>query len=244
MARTIGPAVLARGTGEGELDVQWLMGVAPTIPTTVWATVGQRYDPGDKKYDNEPFLRWIVAVSNASQVPNVFTISYQDYEDTLSRAFMLRMNTEFAALALRGTTVTTGSGDWGVGCSAAGDFRSDFPSSSPYVLSVGATTFAGAHPTPERGAESGIHFSSGGFSNVFQTPAYQQAHVRRFLRTCPVRGALFNRSGRAFPDVSAVGWQFQYVINGAVGHVGGTSASSPAFAAGFGVAHNSRKAAI
>eukprot|EP01051_Picozoa_sp_SAG22_P001588 SAG22_NODE_64_length_23238_cov_83.185566_1_plen_359_part_00 len=35
-AVNLGPAVLPKGgTGEGELDVEWLMGVAPTIPTTV-----------------------------------------------------------------------------------------------------------------------------------------------------------------------------------------------------------------
>ena len=36
---TIGPATLPKGgTGEGSLDVQYMMGVSPHVPTVVWAT--------------------------------------------------------------------------------------------------------------------------------------------------------------------------------------------------------------
>ena len=36
---TIGPATLSKGgTGEGSLDVQYMMGVSPHVPTVVWAT--------------------------------------------------------------------------------------------------------------------------------------------------------------------------------------------------------------
>jgi hypothetical protein len=47
---------------------------------------GQIYNPGDNKYDNEPWLKWLVDVSNTSQIPNVFTMSYQDLEPTLTAA--------------------------------------------------------------------------------------------------------------------------------------------------------------
>eukprot|EP01052_Picozoa_sp_SAG31_P022801 SAG31_NODE_1834_length_7135_cov_6.903923_7_plen_144_part_00 len=136
------------------------MGVAPTIQTTVWATAGQRYNPQDKKYDNEPFLKWLVNVTSRpnSELPHVFTISYQDFEDTLTPAFMDRVSDEIARLAIRGITVSTGSGDWGVGCTADANFRGDFPSSSPYVVSVGATTFTGDQASVQAGAEVGIHF--------------------------------------------------------------------------------------
>lgn len=55
--------------------------------------------------------------------------------------------------------------------------------------------------------------------------------------------SVFNATGRGFPDVSAVGWEFQYVNNGVVGHVGGTSASSPTFAAVLSVLNSARLAA-
>jgi len=242
---SIGPATLPKGgTGEGDLDVEWIMGVAPTIPTTVWATAGQRFDPCDGKYDNEPFLKWLVNVSATPHIPNIFSISFQDFEDGLSVDFMDRVSNEFGTLAARGTTVVTGSGDWGTGCLADGLFRADFPSSSPYVVSVGATTFSDEFPTPTPGAEVGIHFSSGGFSNTFGRPSYQSQVVETFLakhNTAPKN--LFNQSGRAFPDVSAVGWNFQYVINGKVGSVGGTSASSPTFAAVLSLINSKRLAA-
>eukprot|EP01051_Picozoa_sp_SAG22_P001589 SAG22_NODE_64_length_23238_cov_83.185566_2_plen_276_part_00 len=189
-------------------------------------------------------------VTATKTVPHVFTISYQDFEDTLTPAFMDRVSDEIAGLAARGTTVTTGSGDWGVGCTADGVFRGDFPSSSPYVVSVGATTFTGAQSTVQPGAEVGIHFSSGGFSTHFARPRYQDKAVSAFLSTCaadktcpPAPGPLYNNSGRGFPDVAAVGWNLEYVINGKVGHVGGTSASSPVFAATLSLVNSARLAA-
>lgn len=46
---TIGPATLPKGgTGEGSLDVQYMAGVSPQVPTVVWATAGQVYNPDDK----------------------------------------------------------------------------------------------------------------------------------------------------------------------------------------------------
>ena len=54
------------------------MGVSPSIPTLVWATFGQRYDPADGKYDNEPFLKWAVNVSaTKGPIPYIFSLSYQ-----------------------------------------------------------------------------------------------------------------------------------------------------------------------
>lgn len=145
---------------------------------------------------------------------------------------MDRLNTEFAALAMRGTTLVTGSGDWGTGCDKADhtSYRADFPSSSPYVVSTGATTFAEGSAAV-MGKEVGVGFSSGGFSNHFPMPAFQRKGANEFLAGCPVPRSNFNASGRGFPDVSAVGVAFQIVINRQVNSVGGTSAASPTFGA-------------
>lgn len=246
--KTIGPAILEKGTAEGELDVEYIMGVSPSIPTLVWASFGQRYDPADGKYDNEPFLKWAVNVSaTKGPIPYIFSLSYQDFEDSLSAAYMTRLNTEFAGLAMRGTTIVTGSGDWGVGCApTTKKFQADFTSSSPYVVSVGATTFPGTpgHITPTPGTEVGIGFSSGGFSNQFTQPNYQQAAVAKFLagkRLPP--SSMYNASGRGFPDVSAIGDEFQCTFNNKTSYVGGTSASSPTFAAVLSRINNARLAA-
>ena len=205
--------------------------IVSTQITQLLVLQGQRYDPGDKHYDNEPFLSWVVNVSATSgPVPSVFSISYQDYEDTCPAAFMDRLNTEFAALAMRGTTLVTGSGDWGTGCDKADHYRADFPSSSPFVVSTGATTFP-AGSAAAMGKEVGVAFSSGGFSRHFPMPSYQRKGVGKYLAGCQVPRSNFNASGRGFPDVAAVGVGFQIVVNRKVMPVGGTSAENPTFGA-------------
>jgi len=41
---------------------------------------------------------------------------------------------------------------------------------------------------------------------------------------------LYNKSGRGYPDVAALGTNFRVVVDGADPSIGGTSASSPTFA--------------
>ena len=69
----------------------------------------------------------------------------------------------------RGTEAVAG----GEEVAGGGVFRADFPSSSPYVVSVGATTFKANQPPPLVGQEVGVTFSSGGFSDFFARPSYQ-----------------------------------------------------------------------
>eukprot|EP00937_MAST-01D_sp_MAST-1D-sp2_P003047 g3047.t1 len=238
VARVVGPQNGSKPGIEAELDVQFLAGVANGTETLVWSTAGER--PGG----NEPFLTWLNALfqnATGAPLPRVFSISYQDYEDTVSAAFMSRVSVEFAKLGTMGVTVVTGSGDWGVGCSPAGRFRPDFPSSSPYIVSTGATTLAGDGGAAD--AEVGVAFSSGGFSDHFSMPAYQRAAVGRFLAQTPVPASKFNASGRAFPDVSALGVNFQVVYKGQTLNVGGTSAATPTFAAIVSLLNGARLAA-
>ena len=125
---------------------------------------------------------------------------------------MDRVSAEFAKLGARGITILTGSGDWGTGCGLNGRYRSDFPSSSPYIVSTGATTFLPDRTSPGELTEVGVTFSSGGFSDHFTQPAFQKGAVDAFLAKTKVSRKLFNIKGRGFPDVSTVGVNFQ-VIN-------------------------------
>ena len=79
--------------------------------------------------------------------------------------------------------------------------------------------------------ESAVDFSGGGFSNYFARPSYQDAAVEAWLagNNNPDLQNLVNKSGRAFPDVSAQGSDFHVFIAGTDSLVGGTSASTPAF---------------
>lgn len=79
--------------------------------------------------------------------------------------------------------------------------------------------------------ERAIAFSSGGFSDRFQRPAYQDAAVTAYLDILGSRWhGLYNPSGRGFPDVAAQAYNFSVVDRGQVILVGGTSAASPTFA--------------
>ncbi|EMD33177.1 hypothetical protein CERSUDRAFT_108358 [Gelatoporia subvermispora B] len=180
-------------------------------------------------------------------LPYVVSTSYSDDEPFLTPAYMQRQCAEYAKLGLMGVTVLYASGDGGV-ASNSGDcltedgqedpgaprFLPSFPSTCPYVTSVGATQVnPGAKLTePETACDQHI-FSGGGFSNVFAMPDYQKKAVRTYLEKYPPPYApdIYNATSRAFPDISANGANYLVVILGSIFHVFGTSASSPAAAA-------------
>lgn len=58
----------------------------------------------------EPFLAWLLLLSNMSSVPWVHSVSYGDDEDSLSVAYMERVNVEFMKAAARGLTILFASG--------------------------------------------------------------------------------------------------------------------------------------
>ncbi|KAI0869261.1 subtilisin-like protein [Hypoxylon argillaceum] len=136
-------------------------------------------------------------------------------------------------------------------------FAPDYASSCPYVLSVGSTEWDRySNSTPEAPYEklnevATARFpSGGGFSNVFPQPAFQAAEVNTYLgttaKTLPfqsyaqfphnsdfsgVKSGVYNRLGRAYPDVGAVGDR-QVVLGGGTWYlVGGTSLSAPVWGA-------------
>ena len=93
------------------------------------------------------------------------------------------------------------------------------------MTSVGATQLTSS------GTEIAASFSSGGFSNYFGMPSYQSSAVNMYLSAMGMTNSgKFNMSGRAYPDVSAMGMNVEIVLDGAVGTVDGTSCSSPIFA--------------
>ena len=75
--------------------------------------------------------------------------------------------------------------------------------------------------------------SGGGFSDIAPQPDYQKAAVSAYLKSNIVLPPVgyFNASGRGTPDVAAIGHNLLIVDGGQSEPVGGTSASSPIFAA-------------
>lgn len=115
-----------------------------------------------------------------------------------------------------------------------GTFNPAFPSSCPYITSVGATQVkANATVTqPESAAESVI-YSGGGFSNVFSMPDYQASAVASYFASYKpaYNSSLYNSSQttRGFPDVAANGVNYVIALDGEFDYIYGTSASSPTF---------------
>ncbi|XP_017600063.1 PREDICTED: tripeptidyl-peptidase 1 [Corvus brachyrhynchos] len=89
--------------------------VRSPLPYSVPAELAEHLDFG-RHESQEPFLAWLLLLSNMSALPWVHSVSYGDDEDSLSYAYMERVNTEFMKAAARGLTILFASGDEGAGC--------------------------------------------------------------------------------------------------------------------------------
>ncbi|CRG83830.1 tripeptidyl-peptidase I [Talaromyces islandicus] len=203
---------------EASLDIQYTAGLANGIQTN-FISVGQPSASG--------FIDTINKLLNQQIVPSVVSLSYGFDEAALSPNVAKNICNLFGQLGARGVSILVASGDGGVsgsrpdsGCKS---FVPTFPASCPYVTSVGAT-----RGTP---TEVGAELSAGGFSNLFQRPAYQLVAVTEYLRRLGSEySGRYNVNGRAYPDVSAQGEHLYIVVNGKGLLVDGTSASAPIFA--------------
>ena len=139
------------GGGESTLDVDMMVGVAPGNSNWFWLE------------DNQ--TTWLYGFTvhflNASVVPDVISVSYGWYEggqcddgigmaecamlgNVTSADFVQRVNVQWKKIGLRGVSTFISSGD--SGCHTRSDelcqaptLLADYPSSSPYITSVGAT---------------------------------------------------------------------------------------------------------
>ncbi|KAI0321293.1 family S53 protease [Amylostereum chailletii] len=206
---------------EANLDIQYTVGIASGVPT-VFISVGEQYHDGDL----EGFLDIMNFLLGEDSPPQVLTTSYGQNENTISSALADQFCNACAQLGARGTSILFASGDGGVSGGHSGQcttFVPTFPSGCPFLTSVGATSHV-------NDSETSAAFSSGGFSNYFNRPSYQSAAVTAYLDTLGITDSgLYNASGRAFPDVSALGVDVTIVVNGETGTVEGTSCSSPIF---------------
>ncbi|KAH8895210.1 putative alkaline serine protease AorO [Thozetella sp. PMI_491] len=183
---------------------------------------------------------------------HVISISYGLTEADWPTSYLQRQCDEFMKLGLQGTSIVFSSGDGGVAGGHGGDcqgngniFNPPAPVSCPYTTAVGATLLPKG--TQPGGAETAtVSFASGGgFSNIWTTPSYQQSAVATFFSqhdpgfasyntsngVVPTSGGIYNRAGRGFPDVAAVGDNGLIIFDGSAGLIGGTSMSAPIFAA-------------
>ncbi|EJF64904.1 subtilisin-like protein [Dichomitus squalens] len=197
-------------------------------------------------------------------LPNVISISYHfspDYIDPTITPVVTRQCTEIGKLSLRGITFVASSGDSGVsygtgqhGClvngtlvngNPVGTFIGQLPASCPFVTAVGATSVVPGNSVDDPEEATTDFPSGGGFSNNFARPSWQEAQVSKYLSKFAPDYApdIFNRSGRAYPDVAANGWPTVVATNGKFFQSGGTSASAPIFASFVASVNDARIAA-
>ncbi|EKM50516.1 uncharacterized protein PHACADRAFT_263851 [Phanerochaete carnosa HHB-10118-sp] len=219
---------------EANLDIQYTEGMSFPTPNVYYSTGGSppfTPDSNTPSNTNEPYLDWLNFILAQSSVPQTFTTSYGDDEQTVPSDYATEVCNLFGQLGARGSSIMFSSGDDGVGAGncLSNDgtnterFQPNFPASCPFVTTVGATT--------RINPEVATSFSGGGFSNYFAQPSYQSSAVSAFLtKLGSTNAGLFNTSGRAYPDVAAQGEGFQVVVGGRIESVAGTSASSPTFA--------------
>ncbi|KAK4903467.1 hypothetical protein LTR27_000398 [Elasticomyces elasticus] len=188
---------------------------------------------------------------------NVFSVSYGQIEGALPRFYQERQCNEWMKLALQGVSVIYASGDSGVAnrynsgynntCLNAQygyvdefgtKFSPSFPVNCPYITAVGATTLLDQTNNTNgvsEGEQAVVRFGSGGgFSSIFERPAWQAEAVQNYLDKYSPSNyteVQFNHSGRAYPDVAAsTVWTSDATIGPQLYGIGGTSASAPLFA--------------
>ncbi|KAF6844253.1 tripeptidyl peptidase sed3 [Colletotrichum musicola] len=248
------PQEISSAGTEASLDIQYALALAYPTNVVYYSTGGRgtKLDGDglpyhDSESDNEPYIEFLdyLLVLPDEDLPHVLSISYADDEMSVPKAYAIRACDMFAALTARGVSILAASGDGGSrGTGQRMCYSNDgkgteitvptFPASCPYVTSVGATTNSGP---PVNGAG----FSTGGFSNYFSQPAWQTKAVEKYVKALDGRlEGHYNASGRAIPDISAIGSGFAIQWAGRESSVLGTSASCPVVAAMVALANDAR----
>ncbi|KAB8260229.1 peptidase S8/S53 domain-containing protein [Aspergillus pseudonomiae] len=224
-------------SSEASLDIQYAAALADNPFTTFYSTAGRgpvirelgHDDAGDP---HEPYLeqlRYLLDLPD-DELPSVLTTSYGELEQSVPEIYARTTCNMFAQLGARGVSVIFSSGDSGVGESCITNdgtkrtrFQPLYPASCPFVTSVGGTY--------GRGPERAIGYSTGGFSEYFPRPSYQDGSVHQYLSQLESRWeTLYNPNGRAIPDVAAQADHFIIMDHGQLLKTGGTSAAAPVFA--------------
>lgn len=206
---------------ESNLDIQYLMGVSRTTPTTFYYWGG-----------SDPWLDWITTMASMADPPKVVSISYGSSEHSISSSYINSFNVQALKLSARGVTIVASSGNNGANSASCG-YTPQFPASSPYITAVGGTQ------GPEKGQPEvvcssitgGTITSGGGFSNKFPAPSWQVNSIMGYFRNTPIQPAGgFNGNGRGYPDVSVLANSYEIITNDSPSYVSGTSAATPVVA--------------
>lgn len=224
---------------EANLDVQYLLSVGHPVPVHAYSisggipSISNPNQPNSDDYSFQPYLDLLIYLLKQpnEELPHTLTTSYGEPEQLVPLQYRKTMCNMFGQLGARGVSVLSASGDFGPGSSCLTNdgkytrrFLPVFPASCPYVTSVGGTF----RVQPEEA----IYFSSGGFSDTWPRPSWQNEAVRTYLDILgPDRWrGFYNPDGRGFPDVAAQAYPYLIKDKGEEIRIWGTSASAPTFA--------------
>ncbi|KAK4157169.1 peptidase-like protein [Chaetomidium leptoderma] len=237
---------------EANLDIQYAVALSYKTPITYYSTGGRGPlvpdldQPDPNEVSNEPYLDFFSHLLKLPdfELPQTLTTSYGEDEQSVPRPYAEKVCQMIGQLGARGVSVIFSSGDTGVGSACQTNdgknttrFLPTFPAACPYVTSVGGTHYVAP--------EQAVDFSSGGFSDLWPRPRYQDAAVSTYLRHHLGKdrwAGLYNPHGRGFPDVAAQGAHYHVFSRDRDVLVSGTSASAPLFAALVSLLNNARLA--
>ncbi|QIX01224.1 hypothetical protein AMS68_006741 [Peltaster fructicola] len=228
---------------EVALDTQTILGNA-------WPAQGQLYDIGGvfgpiPGQPYKPFVDFLMGLISNESIPSVVSFSESMAEDFVNPDYARTLCTMMALAGARGVSLLFSSGDNGPsGDTADGPhkvvFEPEFPASCPWVTAVGGTTdleneVGATSSTIPPFAATFYTASGGGFSNLFEAPAWQKdvtaEYISQYVPSSYENISGFNARGRGIPDVSAFSTNFPTYVNGATLPLAGTSASTPLWAA-------------
>ncbi|KAH9083877.1 subtilisin-like protein [Lactarius deliciosus] len=207
---------------EANLNMQYTSAMA--FPTRrIFYSTGSA-DTGDA------FINWLNYALDLLRVPQTVSTPYSLSEYTVPLDYATHLCNLYAQLGVRGASVLFSSGNHGVGrgdcrtSDSSGNsrvqFHPTFPSTCPWVTSVGGTT--GNNP------EIAASFSGGGFSAYFPRPYYQDSAVPTFLQRLGLRySGLYNPVGRGVPDIALQGANFGIIFKTKFMSLDGTSCATP-----------------
>lgn len=138
--------------GESSLDIQYIIAGAPGANSAFWTVDGWMYDFTtlvQQRQKLKQAVPWVFSLSYGA--PEIETCSVAGTISCLqlggtSKSYVTRTNTEFQKVGLTGISIIVAAGDTGApddnnqNCTATNPpINSDWPGSSPYVLTVGGT---------------------------------------------------------------------------------------------------------
>ncbi|KAF8262087.1 peptidase S8/S53 domain-containing protein [Lactarius quietus] len=194
-------------------NMQYTEGLAYPTPIRFYSVGGEItvIDDTNEPARDDMILEWLLLVLDQETVPQTITISYGVFEKFIPQEYAVAICNMFAELGSRGASVLVASGNDGVGPPAAEEcldrsgslrFPIEFPTSCPWVTSVGGTS------SPVFRAEIGARFSGGGFSSYFPRPLTRKLPWGRQYND------YYHREARGIPDISAQAVNYYTIYEG------------------------------